>query len=91
MKKIWKEINRRVYLKWYAGISIVIAILISFNDSYNWWGSVIFGLIFFILFTALAYVNHVQDEKQVKYNDNRFGDDPDWKKYKELKKKFSNR
>lgn len=91
MKKIWKEINKRVNIKWYAGISIVLSILVSFDDGFNWWESAIFGLIFFILFTALAYVNHVQDEKEAKYNDNKFADDPDWKKYKHLKKKFNNR
>jgi hypothetical protein len=91
MKKIWKEINRRVNIKWYAGISIVLSILVSFSDSFNWWEGAIFGLIFFILFTVLAYVNHVLDEKQAKYNDNMFADDSDWKKYKHLKKKFNNR
>ena len=90
MKKIWKEINRRVYVGWFAGISILMGIGVSWGDNFSWWEAAIFGLIFFILFTGLAYVNHVQDEKQAKYNDNRYGDDPDWKKYKKLKKKFRN-
>lgn len=90
MKKIWKKINRRVNIKWYAGISIILSIILSSTKDYNWWESAIFGLIFFILFVGIAYVNHVQEEKQVKYNENRFGSDPEWKKYKELKKKFRN-
>ena len=91
MKKIWKEINRRVYVYWYMGLSTLLAIGVSFDDNFNWWEAAIFGLIFFTLFTGLAYMNHVQEEKQAKYNDERFADDVDWKKYKDLKKKFNNR
>jgi hypothetical protein len=91
MKKIWNEINRRVHLKWYAGISIILSMILSRAENYNWWEAAIFGLIFFIIFSGLAYVNHVQEEKQVKYNENRFGEDPEWAEYKKLKKKFRNR
>jgi hypothetical protein len=91
MKKIWNEINRRVHLKWYAGISIILSMMVSRSDNFNWWESAIFGLIFFILFSGFAYLTNYQEEKQGKYNDYLFSDDPDWRKYKELKKKFRNR
>ena len=90
MKKIWKEINRIVYLKWYVGISTVMAVLFSWTEQFNWWESAVYGLIFFTLITSLAFVNNIQEEKRVKFLDDRHKDDPEWKKYKELKKKFNN-
>ena len=90
MKKIWNKINRRVNLKWYIGISTVVAIFVSLTDNYNWWEAAIFGFIFFILISCLAYVQHVQDEKHAKYIEDRYSDDPEWTKYKQLKKKFKN-
>ena len=91
MKKIWKKINSRVYVWWYVGISTLLAIGVSFDDSFNWWDAIIFGIIFFILITSLGYMNNVQEEKYAKILDDKHKDDPDWAKYKILKRKFNNR
>jgi len=42
-----------------------------------------------ILLLVFVFKMH-ENENRVKFIEKKYGDDPDWKKYKELKRKFNN-
>ena len=90
MKKIWKEIKNRVPFVGISIASILIFCLIYFvDDSHDLGFSLWASSTVFVLLGAVKYFESVGDEKNKKWLDERYADDPDWAKYKELKKKFN--
>lgn len=83
-----KDFKIRVNYKAYAIISIILGFMFHLVEDYSLISTVIFSSIFFLLIAGLSWTKSYEIENDKKREEERFGDDPDWEKFKELKKKF---
>lgn len=87
--KFLKDINNRVNIKFLGVMSFIFGIIIYSGEESTLLSSAILTIILFILLILASWVQNHQIENELKSNDKRYADDPDWDKYKKLKSKFN--
>ena len=83
---ILKDLNKRVNLKWTGILSIILGVIFYFLTDGGW--ALGFTVTIFVLLTLSNWMTSHQNERERKWKDDKYGDDPDWAIYKDLKKKF---
>ena len=89
VKNILIDIHNRVSLIGISVVSTLIFGLLLFVGDYGLLTTIFYSLIVFFLLVGLKYSESIIEEKHRKKIEEKYDDDPDWSKYKELKKKFN--
>lgn len=90
IKNLVKDIHKRVHLISLSILSGLIFIALLLMKDIGIIFCILITLGIFVLIVSLKYSESINDENFRASLEKKYGDDTDWKKYKELKKKFNN-